>query len=144
MKDLEPLNITDDRKLDKQIAQALSAVPLLFVDEEDECLIYRDGIDDIHGVPYDTLASYRASVDACAAVLPPLYSFAVYSFHSAAGTGTSFPQLLHYNAHIMPYPPLNPPDDDALGTYHGTGETRAEALAAACEVWAQSKRERTP
>lgn len=64
MKDLKPLNFTDPRKLDKEIEQLLSDVPLAFVDEEDACLIYRDGIDDLQGVAFDALPYYSTDLNA--------------------------------------------------------------------------------
>lgn len=125
MKDLQPLNITDSRKLDKQIAQALSDVPLLFVDEEDACLIYREGIDDIPGIPYDVLPFFSTSADACLAVLPsdmPVLFSPMPDGKQEAGLGGDV-----WNG---------------FKAYRGQGATRSDALCEATLKWALDRKAR--
>lgn len=58
------------RELDKEIARRVIGVPVTFDDYggDEGILIYRDGIDDRHGICYDELAHYSTDLNAAFAL----------------------------------------------------------------------------
>ena len=71
------------RELDKEVERRRHAELLTFDDHghEEEILIYRQGIDDVDGVPYDALARYHRDMNAAWTLfceLPVIYQATIW------------------------------------------------------------------
>lgn len=62
------------RALDQRIAELLEAIPLTFIPVEDDILIYRTGLDELDGTPWDAVGHFTTNVN-CALQLATEYAF---------------------------------------------------------------------